>query len=224
MRRFFLLICLVIAGAVSDSKRVKVKCGENITLHVETLGNVRRVSLQNCENRTGDPIIRYCSPEEEKSGCTAKESERFSIRCDTGSLSVTFVDARVSDEGCYAVSYIDVANIFKKKLFNVTVHGSLETAEDKGKETPWTISLQLLNIIVCVSAVIFISSLFLLIIYCNCKKKQQNRAPAETIPLSSATSGASKPATDESFEVMDETKCSVANINQRSKKDLNHGA
>ncbi len=72
---------------------------------------------------TGDPIIRYCSSVEEKRGCTTKESKRFSVNIDTENLNVTLVDARVSDEGCYVVSYIDVSNNEKKKWFNVTVIG-----------------------------------------------------------------------------------------------------
>lgn len=112
-----------LSAAVSDSERVEVKSGENVTLRVETPGNVRKAMLEKCEDGTGAPIIRYCSPEEEKRGCSVKKSDRFSIRSDTESLSVNFSDARVSDEGCYTVSYIDNFNIWKKKLFEVTVSG-----------------------------------------------------------------------------------------------------
>ncbi|XP_058619941.1 uncharacterized protein LOC131532375 isoform X2 [Onychostoma macrolepis] len=111
-------------GVVRDSERVAVRSGEHVTLFVKTPGNLSKVKLQkSCENEPEDPIIRYCSPEEKNRGCSAKESERFSIKTDTQGLSVTFVDARVSDEGCYVVSYIDVDDNAKKKLFNVTVHG-----------------------------------------------------------------------------------------------------
>ncbi len=106
---------------MSDIERVEVKSGENVTLRVDKPGNVRRVTLK--KDRTGDPIIiRYCSPVEEELGCSAKRSHRYSINLDTESLNVTFVDSRAADEGCYVVSYIDVANL-KETLFNVTVHG-----------------------------------------------------------------------------------------------------
>ncbi|XP_016349592.1 uncharacterized protein LOC107694418 isoform X2 [Sinocyclocheilus anshuiensis] len=232
MHRFFLLIiaCLAIAGAVSDSERVEVKSGKSVTLRVETPGNVRRVTLtlrKNCEDRTGDPIIRYCSPGEEKNGCPAKKSDRFSVRFDTESLSIIFVDARVSDEGCYVVSYFDVANILKERFFDVTVHGSLETPEDfpnKAKETHWTISPEYLYIIAVGIALLtaFVILVIICVINCiiNCQKKKQNSTgdPEEMISLSSTSSG------DESLEMVDVTKCSVDNNNQRSKKDLNHGA
>ncbi|XP_042606411.1 uncharacterized protein LOC109048274 isoform X1 [Cyprinus carpio] len=218
MRRFFLLIitCLAIAGAVSDRERVEVNIGENVTLNVEIPGNVSRVTLmlqKKCENRTEEPIIRYCSPEEEKRGCTVKKSDRF--RFDTESSSVTFADARTSDEGCYIVSYIDVDNLLKEKFFEVTVN-----------ETPWTIRLEYLNII---AVGIALLTAVLVIIYVinhiiNCQKKKQNNTehPEEIISLSSA-SRASKPTTDESLEMVDVIKSSVDN-NKRSKKDLNHGA
>ncbi len=106
---------------MSDIERVEVKSGENVTLRVDKPGNVTLVTLK--KDSTGDPIIiRYCSPVEEKRGCSAKRSHRYSISLDTESFNVTFVDARAADEGCYVVSYIDVANV-KNKLFNVTVHG-----------------------------------------------------------------------------------------------------
>ncbi|KAF4096248.1 hypothetical protein G5714_022217 [Onychostoma macrolepis] len=118
------LFNVTVHGVVRDSERVEVKSGEHVTLFVKTPGNVSKVKLQkSCENEPEDPIIRYCSPEEKNRGCSAKESERFSIKTDTQGLSVTFVDARVSDEGCYVVSYIDVDDNAKEKLFNVTVHG-----------------------------------------------------------------------------------------------------
>ncbi|XP_058619940.1 uncharacterized protein LOC131532375 isoform X1 [Onychostoma macrolepis] len=122
-------------GVVRDSERVAVRSGEHVTLFVKTPGNLSKVKLQkSCENEPEDPIIRYCSPEEKNRGCSAKESERFSIKTDTQGLSVTFVDARVSDEGCYVVSYIDVDDNAKKKLFNVTVH------DDERDEDSWTAS------------------------------------------------------------------------------------
>lgn len=124
--RFLLYLFISLSGlppgAESDIERVEVKSGESVSLRVEKPGNVSLVTLKNCEDRT-DPIIRYCSPLEEKSGCTAKKSDRFSFNFDTENLSVTFFDARASDEGCYVVAHIDVANNVKGKLFNVTVHG-----------------------------------------------------------------------------------------------------
>ncbi len=115
---------LFLSGAVSDIERVGVKGGENVTLRVDKPGNVRRVTLKNCEDRKVDPVIlRYCSPVEEERGCSAKKSDRYSINLDTESFNVTFVDARAADEGCYVVSYIDVVATVKETLFNVTVHG-----------------------------------------------------------------------------------------------------
>lgn len=108
---------------MSDIERVGVKSGENGTLRVDKPGNVRKVTLKNCEDRRVDPILRYCSPVEEERGCSAKRSDRYSINFDTESLNVTFVDARAADEGCYVVSYIDDVATVKETLFNVTVHG-----------------------------------------------------------------------------------------------------
>ncbi|XP_059384640.1 uncharacterized protein LOC132118697 [Carassius carassius] len=141
MYLFFTLITwiiVIISAAVGDSERVEVKSGGNVTLRVETPGNVRKVMLKKCENRTEEPIILYCSPEEEKRGCSVKKSDRFSIRSDTESLSVIFGDARVSDEGCYTVSYIDVDNNVTEKLFEVTVSEQPLTTpaiSTKGEET-----------------------------------------------------------------------------------------
>ncbi|KAI2643006.1 putative cytosol aminopeptidase [Labeo rohita] len=156
MRCILLIItCLVIAGSVSDS----VKSGESVTLRVKTpgLGNMTKVTLQkNCQNRTGDPIILYCSPDEKKRGCSVNESKRFSIKFDRGSFSVTFADARVSDEGSVE---------------------SLETPEDfpiKGKDTLWKISdVILLAVgIALLTAVVILAFIFVINYIINCQKQK----------------------------------------------------
>ncbi|ROL52085.1 hypothetical protein DPX16_5962 [Anabarilius grahami] len=101
-----------------------VKMGENITFLDTTpgLGNVRRVSLQKCENGTGD-IFRYCSPEEEICGCFNISSERFSIQINNASICVTLLEAKASDEDCYVFSVTDECSKVNKTKINVKVYG-----------------------------------------------------------------------------------------------------
>ncbi|XP_026072967.1 uncharacterized protein LOC113052750 [Carassius auratus] len=233
MQPFFQLIIAIasftLTAAVSDSERVEVKSGETLTLRVQTPGNVSRATLtllKKSENRTEEPITLYCSPEEEERGCSVKKSDRFSITSDTESLSLIFGDVRVSDEGCYTVSYIDNFNIWTEKLFEVTVNGSLETPH-KPKETPGN-SLEhwiIIAVSIALSASVILGIIYVIKRIINRRKKKLKTRgdPEEIISLSSA-GAASKPTTDESLEMGDVTKSSVDNNKQRSKKDLNHGA
>ncbi|XP_042606463.1 uncharacterized protein LOC109048272 [Cyprinus carpio] len=229
MRLFFTFItCIIviIAGAVSDNVIVKVRRGENLTLSVNT-SELKIVSRLTVRKDGTQVIFRYCSPDEQNHGCKPIKPERFSLRIGNESVSVTVPDANTSDEVVYDVEVIDNKHNRIHKKFTVALTGSLETP-NKPEETPWTIRLEYLNIIA-VGIALLTAVVILVIIFINRQKKNQNTADAgdgaedpEIIPLSSTR--AASEAIDGSLEMVDETRCSVDNNNQREegRKDLNH--
>ncbi|XP_052450692.1 uncharacterized protein LOC128011930 [Carassius gibelio] len=223
---FITWIIVIISGAVSDNVIVKARRGENCSLSVRSseLNIVSRLTVR--RNGTQE-IFRFCSSEERNHGCKPINSSRISLRIDKEIVSVTVLDVNTSDEGVYDVEVINDTNNRIRQEFTVSLTESPETAEDIPTETPWTISLKILNITAGVIAAIGLGLVLLLIIYSIYRKKNHNAADAdgaedpEIIPLSSNT--AAREATGGSLEMVDETKCPVDNNNQREeeRKDLN---
>ncbi|XP_056305544.1 uncharacterized protein LOC130217457 [Danio aesculapii] len=228
MNMHFLLffISMAITGAVSEM--VEVKRGETFRLNLSTpLENIKKLTVM----KDGTDVFRHCSSEEKRGGCKDVNVTRFSLESGEIDVSLTCPDADRSDEGAYEVEVIDQNNTPRSRMFNITI---IERLASNFHPTPpfihsspspdlrkfeTTIAVTI-GVPVGTVVLILVSSFF---IYKRCKKDEgnHNNHQAENedcelgIPLRSDTNAAPEtPAI--SIKMVDD--------NNRSERDLNHGA